>query len=320
MEHQTYRELLYLSRYDELDAPERERLDAHLALCDECRNEMATVNELHATIANAKTVDRNDEALHDARRSLHEALLKEKAPSGIGNRALDWIGPFVFPRYRIVLGSIALLALGFFLGQRISLPSQKGETKPEVLTANAMPPPPGETGITNVRFLTHDTSKGEIALSYDALVPVKIRGTIDDPDLRRVLTQALVNEQNPGVRLRTVNALAAQVGRPTDPDVKAALILAAMSDRNPGVRREALGALKNSPFDEKVRNAFLSVLMHEPNPAIRITAMDGLDKARAEGHPLDGEIRAVLKQRLSADENEYLRVRARSVLEEDTRK
>lgn len=320
MKHQRYKEWLYLSRYDELDAVGRERLDEHLATCDECRNELATVDELHAALARAKPVDPSDQVLHTARRSLHEALLAEKAPSPLMNRALEWIRILVVPRHRIVLGGLAMLTVGFLLGQRLSPRPPEEQPEPVFQTANAMPPVPGETGITNVRFLTHAPGEGEIALSYDALVPVKIRGTMNDPNLRRVLAQTLVSEQNPGIRLRTVNAIAARAGRRDDPEIKAALILAAMSDKNPGVRREALDVLRNSPFDEEVKDAFLSVLMHEPNPAIRIAAMGGLEKARAEGHPLDAEMRSVLKQRLHADENEYVRVRARTVLEEGTGK
>ena len=152
--------------------------------------------------------------------------------------------------------------------------------------------------------------------SFEAVSPVHVKGNINDERVQKVLAHALVNDQNPGVRLRTVNAIASQGERLRIPDreIRAALILAVKTDENPGVRKEALKTLRSFPFDEEIKQAFLYVLMKDKNPALRIEAINSLDSARTR--VVDKELMDVLTQRMQSDENSYVRIRAKAVLEE----
>ena len=75
-----------------------------------------------------------------------------------------------------------------------------------------------------------------------AVTPMHVRGNINDGNEQKVLARALVNEENAGVRLQTVNAIASHAPeqKNLDPEVKTALISALKGDQNPGVRQEAL--------------------------------------------------------------------------------
>jgi HEAT repeat protein len=128
----------------------------------------------------------------------------------------------------------------------------------------------------------------------------------------------MVNDQNPGNRLRSVNAFASQMQnlRLPDREVKAALISTLRSDDNPGVRREAIRTLQHFPFDDEIKQVFLHVLMKDPNPALRMAAINSLDSARTQGQAAGSDLLDVLKQRMQSDENTYVRIRAKAVLEE----
>ena len=136
--------------------------------------------------------------------------------------------------------------------------------------------------------------------------------------MQKVLAHALVNDENPGVRLRSVSAFSTQIQKLKMPDreVKAALILALKTDGNPAVRKEALKTLQGFPFDEEIKQVFLHVLMRDNNPALRIAAINSLDSARVQGQGTDKDFLEVLKERMQSDENNYIRIRAKSVLEE----
>jgi len=122
-----------------------------------------------------------------------------------------------------------------------------------------------------------------------------------------------LNEENPGVRLRSVSTLAEQSGNTEmlDKDVKPALIKALKSDENPAVRKEALKALEKFIQDKDVKNAFLYSLMHDKNAGIRIAVINTLDSTRAEGKPFDKDILDVLKDRMHEDDNNYIRIKAK---------
>jgi hypothetical protein len=167
--------------------------------------------------------------------------------------------------------------------------------------------------VTDVRFLDHNADDGTVSFTYQTVREHAIHGSVADPQIQRLLAQGLINEGNAGVRLKTVNTLASAPDY-VDPEVKAALILIVRMDENPGVRREALSALSQYPFDSQIKEVILSVLLHDPNSALRIAAINCLDSARVHG-AANPEMRDVLEKKLR-DSNTYVRMRARTVLQE----
>jgi HEAT repeat protein len=209
------------------------------------------------------------------------------------------------PRYLgLALGSLAMIACGVLI-DRFAFPAAASPQGPFQ--------PDAEARIANVRFLNPGTQQ-ELEFSFDAVKPMRVRGTIHDERIQKVLTYALLNEQNPGVRLRAISTMAGPSSRPPDREMKAALIIALRSDENAGVRKEALTALRKLPFDIEIRDALLHALMHDKNPGIRIAAINGLDSAGTLG--ADPAVLEALKQKVNSDDNNYIRLRAKTVLQE----
>ena len=180
----------------------------------------------------------------------------------------------------------------------------------------------GEPQITNVRFDDADPGDGQVAFSFDAVTPVQVKGSPNDPGVQSVLTKALMYEGNPGVRLRAVSAITSQIQiqmtNPTkgDAEVKQALIEAMKFDPNPGVRREALRALGKFPFDEDIKKGLLFVLNKDENEGLRVEAINNLAAAKDEFRASDEHLLDILRKRVQSDNNRYVRQRARAVLQE----
>ncbi|MBX2992366.1 MAG: HEAT repeat domain-containing protein [Bacteroidetes bacterium] len=315
MNHQQYRQWLLLSLYEELNSEEQSRLNKHLTQCRECRIELDELQKLHASLARAGSFAPDDALLNDARQNLRSALRAERTRPSMWDRLGDFVSDYIQPNYKIALGGVAMLAAGILVG-RMLFPATQDTPVAQVADRHFSSAFEGEPRISNIRFLDSDAQDGMIEFTFDATSPVHIKGSINDERVQKVLAHALVNDQNPGIRLRSVNALSTQAEhhKPPDREVKAALILAARTDNNPAVRREALKTLGSFPFDEEIKQTYLHVLMQDTNPAMRIAAINGLDSARMQSP--DADLLNVLKQRIQSDENSYVRIRAQAVLEE----
>jgi hypothetical protein len=121
-------------------------------------------------------------------------------------------------------------------------------------------PSPG-TGAQNVR------------VELNAEQPVEITGSLDDTDVRRVVTYVVKNGDrfDPGLRLDCLEFLKSRSG---DSDVREALLAAARKDQNPAVRLKALEALRDSASEDAVRAVLLDTLRHDSNPGVRVEAVN----------------------------------------------
>jgi hypothetical protein len=120
--------------------------------------------------------------------------------------------------------------------------------------------------VSNISFIDSDPSDGEVEFTFDASKPVRLRGKINDQRIQNVLTYAMLNEQNPGSRLNSINAMDSETPVKLDDDVRNALITVVMTDNNPGVRREALKLMKKFPYDETLKQTLLFVVLMIPAP------------------------------------------------------
>ena len=318
MNHTQYKEWLQLLMYDELTTDEHAALEQHLKGCPECRQELEELKNFHATLLEAGAFVPDETMLQQARQRLRSSLHSEQSRPSILDNIVDAITTIILPNYKIALGGIVTLAIGILVGRLMLSPQQAGVTQLSAVQ-NVSASLEGEPRITNVRFINSDPDSKDIEFTFDAVSPVHMKGNINDERVQKVLAHALVNDQNPGVRLRSVSAFASRVQslKLPDKDVKAALILALKTDDNPGVRTEALKALLSFPFDDAIKQAFLHVLMHDSNPALRIAAINSLDSTRVQGQETDKDLLDVLRERMHSDENNYVRIRAKSVLEEE---
>ncbi len=316
MKHSQYKQWIQLSLYDELDTEQKKALGAHLASCRDCQSELVALKRFQEVVSKHKPSEVAEDILKEARLELRAALRAERSGESWWHRLLVWIELPWPSLVRVAVSSGVTLVAGVLIGYAVfRAPAEQSglslQRAPAVTHFEQ-----GETQITDVRFLDADPSDGEVEFAFEAVRPVRVRGNIDDEQIQRVLSQALLNERNPGMRLRTVTAIASTRAPHPDPQVKNALIQAVKHDDNPGVRKEALQALQKFRSDEDIKEALLYVLANDKNEGLRIDAINGLSAATIEGKIVSKEILNVLREKMRSDRNNYIRLRAKAVLEE----
>jgi hypothetical protein len=126
----------------------------------------------------------------------------------------------------------------------------------------------------------------------------------------------MLNEQNPGSRLNSINAMDTEFPTQYDQDVKEALVTVVMSDKNPGVRREALKLMSKFPYDENIKQALLYVITNDTVSGLRIEALNSIIAAGSRGYKLNNEELNLFRQQMQDDENSYIKLRSKSILQE----
>ncbi len=318
MKHEQLREFLHLSLYRELDDDQRSVLDQHLKTCTECSAEMAKLQKLDSLLQKGHPVDVTDQLLDEARRELRVALRLEQSRRFRFSEWLDRLNIMPVPAVRLALGGLATLVVGLSLGYLVFSPGMAYEGIGVMPAVGQAVVERNEPRVSGLRFIQQPQEGGGVEITFDLVTPVRMKGNIADNAIQRVLAQTLLNEQNPGARIRTVSALADQVDSSKKPDeeIKGALIQALKSDGNAGVRKEALKALQKLPVDKVIKDALLYLLSHESNPGIRVEAINYLDRYVLGDTPYDQDVLKVLKERMQSDNNNYVRIRAKNVYEE----
>lgn len=318
MNHRQFVELLHLSFVGELNDDERQTLERHLKLCTACQEESAELKKFHALVSPQTTIQPSDELLQEVRQELRVALRLERSRSSVWSSLNERLNLIVSPQVRVALGGLAVLAVGVVIGYVAFVPSS-GQDVPGVMpSVERVASLRGDTRIANVQFVNSSPQDGEVEFSFEAVTPIRMRGSLQDHAVQKVLAQALVNEQNPGTRLQTVRTMVSQVefAKTLDKEIKAALIQAMKSDVNPAVRKEALWTLQKFPLDQDVKQAFLFVMQHDGNPSMRIEVINSLEKAMTIDGKVDQDILSAIKEKMQSDQNNYIRIRARNLYEE----
>jgi hypothetical protein len=315
MKHEKFTEWLYLSAFDELGEDESRQLEEHVLSCDDCARERGTIVRMLDSVTASGVGEPSEETLASARDSLRAALWREtltqtavkqsarKEPLlarlfAYGRDELENVFRGGVRRgYRLALAGAATLSIGFFFGYVTFHNAQPVSPVPlDRPAADDM-----YTGISNIQYFDVDAVDGEVDIVYDQVRPVRLRTTVDDHRVQDVLTYALLNDDNPGVRLKAINAFESdQLGAPPA-EMKQAFLQALTSDPNAGVRLQALLVLRRLPFDEDVKNTLLFVLSHDENPGIRVAAINYLAEITIEGIMPEQEMYDILSGKMTAD-------------------
>jgi HEAT repeat protein len=118
-----------------------------------------------------------------------------------------------------------------------------------------------------------DAAPGTLQVQLRAEQPVTLSGSLDDADVRRVLTYVVRDSErfDAGVRLDCLDALKSRI---RDVEIRSALLDAARHDQNPAVRMKALEALRDVVGERDVRDALLESLNRDSNPGVRVEAVN----------------------------------------------
>jgi hypothetical protein len=318
MKHKQYEEWLQLSLYHELSEQERTLLDNHIITCERCRKDLDELNKLHSALAHRKLVVVQEPLLQDARKNLRLRIHAESSEKLIWDKMKDTLDGIVTSPVQTALGGIAMVAIGILVGYFVFRESAENFL-PIQQTASMET---GDYQITNIRFIDRDTQTGNIEFTFETVTPVHIRGNVNEERIQKVLARALVSNQNVGTRLRAVSMIGIQREQRQnnfqkfDEEVKSALISALLHDKNLGVQKEALGVLRNYLPDPVVVRAFLQVLANEKNTGLKIAAINSLDLSQYENQPVGNEILEMFRNRIQSDDNNYIRIKAKTALQE----
>ena len=315
MNHNEIKKWIRLSLYSELTNEEQSVLELHLKDCDECRNELEQQRNLLSLIS-AKKNDVDDKLLMEARAQLRGAIRNERQRKGYLDNIIQYLNNFITTPFRTVLSGVALLVIGFFVGYLFYGSSTIDPNIIPEKTNNQFPVFQDDVTISNISFIDSDPSDGEVEFTFVAMKPVYLKGRVDDPKIQSILTYSMLNEQNPGSRFNSINAMYSENPIKFDKDVKDALITVVMTDENPGVRREALKLMRKLPYDVDVKRAFIYVLTTDTSSGLRIEAINALVDAGKKGISLDKNEIDLFKQKLQTDENSYIRYRTKTILKE----
>jgi len=318
-------ERIVTGAYGELPDDQAHELDRHLAECAGCRQEREQLLAMKV-LADALPVAepgpnlvarsrlRLDEAL-DALPAMHwyERVVQRLMNSVAGLQAAPLAACLL-----LVAGLGAGGLGGFEFAQNRA--AHAAAAAPALATAKAPAPAqataaaqPEISSVANISGIVRKPGTEMVEVSYNQLVPRKIDGSLDDPEIRQLLMLATENSSSAGVRDDSVGLLAAEcrAGHSCQgAGIRDALMVALRYDRSAAVREKALEGLE--PYvsqDVRVRNAVLEALLNDSDPRIRTESINLLEPVEA-----DTSVRQVLYSVSTSDDNPQIRNTSRQVL------
>jgi len=324
---QDFERLLALYVWDELEAGERASVEAHIQHCANCAALLAREGKVRSALAQGEgPADKLDPAgtlLSQCRSELAEALddaAEPRARWGWLNalRPANWLIPSF--AHHPVWSATLLVLLGAALGSGLppwyrSRLMQPGGTPLKVFASPRISEQDLQSmGIAGINWVPGGGSGSpRVELHLTAEKPLVVQGSVDDTDVKRVLTFVVQNGQrfDSGVRLDSVEVLRTRSG---DGDVRRALCTAAGKDSNPGVRLKALEALRGFEQDEIVRRTLLDALLSDSNPGVRVEAVNALRALAEKGTLEDQRLVSVLRDRMQRDPNNYIRMQSAAAI------
>lgn len=276
--------LLVFYTCGETSEQETQRIEKHLEHCEGCAWQLAEERSLHESLMEAlQTVEQVDSGgilLSQCRSELAEALDDLSAPPLRQPwRPFGWLRTVMVMR-PVMSGAMLVLA-GVVVGTQV-VPWISERLNPGAGTlpvrVSAAPKFTDEQlanmAVAGISLTpTQDGMPGGLQVHVRAEEPMVLSGSVDDPDLRRVLTYVVENgdQTDAGVRLDCLDALRLRI---SDVDVRRALLYAASKDQNPAVRMKAMDSLRDATTDPAVRETLIGALEHDANPGVRVEAVN----------------------------------------------
>ena len=282
-----HRLLLYL--LGELPPEEKKNVDKHLRTCRQCEKLMEEGKTLLRLMRQHTQPEPSDPLLEECRTHLRERIREEsvrKTRQRLWTNIWDHI-PFQIPTKQLVTATVLFL-FGLILGR--FLPNGGGPSQDAVRALQSSIP------VGSFRVIPTEGQSDQVEIRFETVQEKILRGSLQDPDIRYVLSYALMNEPKDNIRLRTVDLLEEAS---KDKSVQKALIQTLKNDENPGVRLKALNVLKTLPVNENIKRSLLYTFFMDANSGVRIQAADALNQMGDPG------IRSILQNK--AGEDEYLR-------------
>jgi hypothetical protein len=293
---------LILHLYGELPDDAKFELEQHLGGCATCEGEWRAMQQFRSDMDSYPALEPSPNLLAASRIQLHEKLEIAEQHRGWRSWIFDPVAWLRQVHFSPALAS-AILIVGFVAG---SLTTFKTLRRPGG-TGIAANPASQQASIAGISGITQDPNSNNVQIKYDTVQQQLVKGSLDDPKIQQLLVYAARNQQNPGVRVESVDLL---TQKSSDPQVRAALIYTLRYDQNPGCRLKALDGLESYvKSDLRVRDAITEALLYDASTGVRIEAIRMLQPVKA-----DSTVRAALTQLAKNDSNAYIRNQSERML------
>lgn len=312
-------ERIVLAAYGELPDDAAHELDRHLVGCTACRGESEQLRALKL-LADAYPVEepaanlvaRSRLRLEEALDALPPKRWFERLAQRLTNNLASLQAAPVAACLMLAIGAGAGGVGGYYIAQ-----NHAARVSSTATTAKgpALPAADDLSGaeVANVSSIVRQPNSEIIEVHYNQLVPRKMSGSLDDPEIRQLLMLASENAESAGLRDDSVGLLASEcrAGHAcTRAGIRDVLMVALRYDRSAAVRQKALEGLQ--PYvaeDVQVRDAVLEALLNDSDARIRTAAISVLAPVEA-----DTSVRQVLHSVASSDRNPQIRLVSRQVL------
>jgi len=287
--------LLFFYVCGEVNDEERAAIEAHVTACEACKAQLTEELEFESMLRSlpdsSEQLDPSGILLGQCRSELAEKIDDIEHPrvdlrdaSGFG-WLRRWMGlhPLWSAATLVLFGLVAgMESTRWFTGRDNANALDVVRVRPSGprLTEDQL----SKMAVAGVNFVPSPNNAGAktVRVQLSAEQPVELSGSVDDTDVRSVLTYVVRNGErfDSGVRLDCLDALKTHA---EDGQVRQALLAAARKDQNPAVRLKALEALREATADTEVRQMLLQALQHDSNPGVRVEAVNLLVRSIETG-------------------------------------
>ena len=300
--------LIPLYFYGELPPEEEDRVEQHLDTCVACSRQAERQRAIAAAL-DRRQMEPSAALLAECRHDLMRAVYRAEARAVAPAHSTPWTHfrdgfAALFPplwRWRTPLGAVALVALGFVSARFL----QPGSSGP--LSTASLAPENVISSVRSIQALPQGGSSSEVQIVLDETRRRVVSGRLDDRNIQRLMLAAAHDENNPGVRVESVDILKSHSD---SAEIRGLLLNRVAHDPNPGVRLKALDGLKPFTDDPEVRKVLAQVLLHDNYPGVRIQAVDALTS-----HADDNMV-GVLQDVVQKENNGYVRSRCAKALKD----
>src|SRR6201987_1355964 len=297
------RENIVLHVYGELADDARHELEQHIARCADCALELRAEQNFHELLSSDRAEEPSPNLLTSSRMRLQEGLETTQQGAWWHRLAFDPTNWLRQVRFSPALAS-AILIFGFAGGMLTAY--RVVPRGPQGPGPGPGPTPVEAASITGIDSVTQAPGTNQITIKYNTVSTQEASGSLNDQKIQQLLLFAARNN-NSGVRVDAVDLLAKSS---SDLQVREALIYALQNDTNPGVRLKSLDALGNYvKSDTNVRDSVLRALVNDSNQGIRSEALRLIEPVKA-----DGSVRGVLMALAAKDTSTYIKSQARTML------
>ena len=301
---------------DELNNSDKAELEKHLENSAQARKELENIQSLFKNFSVNRPGEINEDILINSRQNLLRQIRIDGVKENIFIKTLHWLEQVNISGFKLAASSVSAIVVGVVIGFLIFGSNSINTSSDSPLQAiNIDNIINSDRNLSNISFDT-DPASGIIQISFDAVKSLTYNGDMNDEVVKYLLASALLNNRNPGARLRTVQTIVEQTANTDNPDpkIKTALITSLKNDSNPAVRKAALEALKNYSYDNEIRDAILYVLSNDTNSGLRVNAINALAGLKIAGISIDDKIKNALNNRIINEENGFIKYRAATLL------